>query len=91
MTLPKISLLFQINLLFADVDLPAVVLKQIRELTGKGQMLDVSLLSLIDVNSFYGIEYEEFPAEIARVALWLTDHQANMELSAEFGLSFVRL
>ncbi len=67
------------------------VLKQIRELTGKGQMLDVSLLSLIDVNSFYGIEYEEFPAEIARVALWLTDHQANMELSAEFGLSFVRL
>ncbi len=67
------------------------VLKQIRELTGKGQMLDVSLLSLIDVNLFYGIEYEEFPAEIARVALWLTDHQANMELSAEFGLSFVRL
>lgn len=67
------------------------VLKQIRELTGKGQVLDVSLLSLIDVDSFYGIEYEEFPAEIARVALWLTDHQANMNLSAEFGLSFVRL
>ena len=67
------------------------VLKQIRELTGKGQMLDVGLLSLIDVDSFYGIEYEEFPAEIARVALWLTDHQANMNLSAEFGLSFVRL
>lgn len=67
------------------------VLKQLRELTGKGQMLDVSLLSLIDVDSFYGIEYEEFPAEIARVALWLTDHQANMNLSAEFGLSFVRL
>jgi hypothetical protein len=66
-------------------------LKQIRELTGKGQVLDVSLLSLIDVDSFYGIEYEEFPAEIARVALWLTDHQANMNLSAEFGLSFVRL
>ncbi len=67
------------------------VLKQLRELTGKGQMLDVSLLSLIDVDSFYGIEYEEFPAEITRVALWLTDHQANMNLSAEFGLSFVRL
>ncbi|MDQ3747410.1 MAG: N-6 DNA methylase [Acidobacteriota bacterium] len=67
------------------------VLKQLRELTGKGQVLDVSLLSLIDVDSFYGIETEEFPAEIARVALWLTDHQANMNLSAEFGLSFVRL
>ncbi|MDQ3061991.1 MAG: class I SAM-dependent DNA methyltransferase, partial [Acidobacteriota bacterium] len=67
------------------------VLKQLRELTGKGQVLDVGLLSLIDVDSFYGIETEEFPAEIARVALWLTDHQANMNLSAEFGLSFVRL
>ena len=37
-------------------------------------MLEVSLLSLIDVDSFYGIEFEEFPAEIARVTLWLTDH-----------------
>lgn len=67
------------------------VLKQLRELTGKGPVLDVSLLSLIDVDSFYGIEYEEFPSEIARVALWLTDHQANMRLSIEFGLSFARL
>ncbi|MGI8468516.1 MAG: class I SAM-dependent DNA methyltransferase [Pyrinomonadaceae bacterium] len=67
------------------------ILKQLRELTGKGQMLDVSILSLIDVDSFYGIETEEFPAEIARVALWLTDHQANMNLSAEFGQSYARL
>ena len=43
------------------------------------------------MDSYYGIEYEEFPAEIARVALWLTDHQANMALSAEFGQPFVRL
>jgi hypothetical protein len=48
-------------------------------------------MSKIDVNSFYGIEYEEFPAEIARVALWLTDHLANMELSAEFGVPYTRL
>lgn len=68
------------------------VLKQIRALTGNLQLeLDVSKISKIDVDSFYGIEFEEFPAEIARVALWLTDHQANMRLSAEFGLSFVRL
>ncbi|MEQ1644608.1 MAG: DNA methyltransferase, partial [Pyrinomonadaceae bacterium] len=68
------------------------ILKQIRTLTGnvQGQML-VSDLSKIDVNSFYGIEYEEFPSEIARVALWLTDHLANTELSAEFGISYFRL
>ena len=47
--------------------------------------------SLIDVDSFYGFEIEEFPAEIARVALWLTDHLANMELSAELGVSYTRL
>lgn len=68
------------------------VLKQIRALTGNVQLeLDVTKISKIDVDSFYGIEYEEFPSEIARVALWLTDHQANMRLSAEFGLSLVRL
>jgi len=68
------------------------VLKQVRASTGNLQLeLDVSKISKIDVDSFYGIEYEEFPSEIARVALWLTDHQANMRLSAEFGLSFVRL
>lgn len=68
------------------------ILKRLRELTGNVQLeLDISKISKIDVDAFYGIEYEEFPAEIARVALWLTDHQANMNLSAEFGLSFVRL
>jgi len=69
------------------------VLKLLRKLEGKEHQLttDVSYLSLIDVDSFYGIEYEDFPAQIATVALWLTDHQANMRLSAEFGLSYVRL
>ena len=68
------------------------VLKQLRQLSGYDQLvLDVSGLSVIDVDSFYGIEYEEFPAQIANVALWLTDHQANMTLSAEFGESYARL
>jgi len=68
------------------------ILKQQRALSGKAQLeLDVTKLSRIDVDSFFGIEYEEFPAQIATVALWLTDHQANMRLSAEFGLSYARL
>ena len=68
------------------------ILKQIRSLTGDFQLsFDTSDFSKIDVDSFYGIEYEEFPSEIARVALWLTDHQANQRLSAEFGLNYVRL
>lgn len=68
------------------------ILKQLRILSGNVQLqLDITEISKIDVDSFFGIEYEEFPSEIARVALWLTDHQANMNLSAEFGLPFVRL
>jgi hypothetical protein len=68
------------------------ILKQLRLLSGDIQLqLDASQLSVIDVDSFYGIEYEEFPAQIATVALWLTDHQANMALSAEFGMSYARL
>ena len=39
----------------------------------------------------YGIEYEEFPARIAEVAMWLMDHQMNMLISDEFGKYFARL
>lgn len=52
---------------------------------------DVSVISKIDVDQFYGIEIEEFPVRIAQVALWLTDHQMNMRLSNAFGQTYVRL
>jgi hypothetical protein len=45
----------------------------------------------LDVDQFYGIEFEEFPARIAEVAMWLIDHQMNMLISNEFGQYFVRL
>lgn len=53
--------------------------------------LDVKQLSKVDVDQFYGIEIEEFPAHIAEAAMWLVDHQMNMRLSEAFGQSFVRL
>lgn len=68
------------------------ILKRLGALSGRAHLEpDVTKLSKIDVDSFYGIECEEFPAQIATVALWLTEHQANMRLSAEFGLSYARL
>jgi type I restriction-modification system DNA methylase subunit len=53
----------------------------------------ISIESIIwlDVDRMYGIEYEEFPARIAEVAMWLIDHQMNMQISNEFGQYFVRL
>ncbi|MGD0517352.1 MAG: DNA methyltransferase [Thermoguttaceae bacterium] len=52
---------------------------------------DVNRLSKLDVHQFYGIEIEEFPARIAEVALWLTDHQANVALSQAFSQLVIRL
>ncbi len=45
----------------------------------------------IDVDQFHGIEIEEFPAQIAQVAMWLMDHQMNLRVSEEFGLYFARI
>lgn len=52
---------------------------------------DIGIYLQIDVDRFYGIEYEEFPAQIAQVAMWLIDHQMNMLASETFGEYYVRL
>ena len=45
----------------------------------------------MNVNQFYGIEIEEFPAQIAQVALWLVDHQMNLLVRERFGTYFARI
>lgn len=45
----------------------------------------------VDVDQFYGIEIEEFPAQIAQVAMWLTDHQMNVLTGVEFGEVITRI
>ncbi|GAA4302628.1 DNA methyltransferase [Nibribacter koreensis] len=64
----------------------------LRAMNKSGQMiLDVREIIWLDVDMVYGIEYEEFPARIAEVAMWLIDHQMNMAISQEFGQYFARL
>ena len=73
-------------------ELRLLELEILRTLNKSGQrVIDISSIILIDVDQFYGIEYEEFPARIAEVAMWLIDHQMNMLVSQEFGQYFVRL
>jgi hypothetical protein len=60
-------------------------------LLGKEKVLDVHDEILVNVNQFYGIEIEEFPAQIAQVAMWMVDHQMNMQVRERFGTYFVRL
>jgi len=65
---------------------------EILRLQLKGQTVtDIGSYFLLDVDKFYGIEYEEFPAQIAQVAMWLADHQLNMLASETFGEYYVRL
>lgn len=45
----------------------------------------------VDVDQFHGIEIEEWPAQIAQVAMWLMDHQMNIAVSKEFGDAYVRI
>jgi hypothetical protein len=43
------------------------------------------------VDQFHGIEIEEFPAQIAQVAMWLADHQMNLEAGRDYGEYFSRI
>lgn len=60
-------------------------------LAGGQMVLDIASQIKVNVGQFYGIEYDEFPAQIARVAMWLADHQANIEASRTLGQNFVNL
>jgi N-6 DNA Methylase len=58
-------------------------------LSGQSSM-NIDLLMKVTVGQFYGIEIEEFPARIARTALYLMDHQENRLFSHEFGHYYAR-
>jgi hypothetical protein len=72
-------------------ELRLLELEIIKTLQKNQQVFDIQELLKLDVDRFYGIEIEEFPSQIAQVAMWLMDHQMNMRVSEEFGQYFVRL
>ncbi len=78
-------------LIVAYRELRLLELDIIRSLYRTDQLLDIDTIVRCDVNQFYGIEIEEFPAQIARVAMWLIDHQMNTLISQQFGTHFARI
>lgn len=79
-------------LVVAYRELRLLELDVLRALNKSGQLnLDIHGMISINVDQFYGIEIEEFPAQIAQVALWLMDHQMNLQVSEEFGMYFARI
>lgn len=71
-------------------DLELELLRKLRDVRGDAQQIatDLEGVRKIEVDQFYGIEIEEFPARIAQVAMYLVDHLANRKLSDEFGMWF---
>ncbi len=72
-------------------ELRTLEMRVIEALMKGQQVVDVDTLVLLNVDRFYGIEIEEFPAQIAQVAMWLADHQLNMQVSQRFGEYMVRV
>ena len=63
-----------------QIELELIV--RLNHLEGKqdSMQLDGSMGLSITLNQFYGIEIEEWPAQVAQMALFLTDHQENLKL-----------
>lgn len=55
------------------------ILKILRELKCDIE-IDLFEKSVISLNNFYGIEIDDFAHEVARLSLWIAEHQMNVEL-----------
>ncbi len=77
----------ELRLLEIDI-LKSLYFERLKEVQ---QVIEIESLVKINIDNFFGIEYEEFPVRIAEVAMWLIDHQMNMRVSEEFGQYYVRL
>ncbi len=72
-------------------ELRLLELEVLKALHGTQQVTDLEQLIKLNVDRFYGIEYEEFPAQIAQVAMWLMDHQMNLYIGSVFGNYVARI
>ena len=79
-------------LIIAYRELRQLEIEVLRQLHPSGQLSAFAeLLSVVNVDQFYGIEISEFPARIAETALWMMDHIMNNRLSLEFGQTYARI
>lgn len=76
-------------LVVAYRELRRIEFELIADLFSKGGqskgLLDVQETAKVNVAQFYGIELDPTAAEIATVAMWLTDHQLNRVAAQRFG------
>lgn len=61
------------------------ILKTLRQLTDN-HAISLFESSRISLNHFYGIELNDFAHEVARLSLWIAEHQMNVETEKEINL-----
>lgn len=59
------------------------IIKRIQEISGEKSFQ--MNLSVIELKQFYGIEIDDFACEIAKLSLWLAEHQMNCKFREEIG------
>lgn len=77
-------------LVIAYREIRALELRALRLRYPDGGM-NAALMSQVTVDQFYGIEFEEFPARIAEVAMWMADHIANNWINEAFNTNIARI
>lgn len=70
------------------IELDIIVrLKQLNGTLGQTSLLDVAEDLHVKLEQLHGIEYVEWSSQIAKVAIYLTDHQENMKLETVLGVA----
>lgn len=73
-------------------ELRRLELDVLRALYDQGSgLLDIKTHTKVRIKSMFGIELDDFSAQIAKICLWLVDHQMDREVARAFGQTFVRL
>lgn len=65
-------------------------LDALRDLS-QGASMAFGFNTMVSLSNFYGIEYADFAAETAKLALWIAEYQQNARFAAAFGHSIPAL
>jgi hypothetical protein len=57
----------------------------------RSQAVQLEMFSRIELNHFFGIELDDFAHEIAKLSLWLAQHQMNVEFNKVIGATSATL
>ncbi|PTB98517.1 SAM-dependent methyltransferase, partial [Thalassospira xiamenensis] len=57
----------------------------------QGASMAFGFSTMVSLSNFYGIEYADFAAETAKLALWIAEYQQNARFAAAFGNSMPAL